>query len=682
VPDFAHRIYPLNGGHNDARPPYGIGKNEWAVGKNMRVWRGEARTAKGYISSTSSVIRTGVTAIRGLDFAVRADGTEDLVAVSDSGYWKLVGDTKTLISAGVATGQVTVVDASVTGNSGGTFTRFAAEITVGDLFWLTADGIANAVEVATISGTSAVQRMTLSANYGGATTGAASYSVWRKQTDARTRTLYWLGRWFFANGTDYLQEWDGTTFREVGMTARWDGQIPFTSTTATGGSLGSATQYEWRYVLEDSRGKYGAPAWPQLFNFTKTTAEPYTSFTLTPDVTASVPTWVSGYRMYRASGEPLGSYYYMGRLDITATFTDDGTLSASTTATAPSFAQPPPAGFEDLAVIDQRLAAISGRTLYISGQPPTDQHTDTAGRAEPESWTVTHVISDGEVSGGYSFLSIRGRTYILGSRDMYVVNVNSDDPAVWTVLPFMPNIGCASRWSIANGGDVAYWVGRYRGRMTVLAFDGQRIQDIGRGVHGILDAMDLTKLDEIQAGVGHGFYWATIPGSTYKVIEFNTDAGEGIGTWGWRDWQVQSFAQAVSKAYGAFENGLVNELESGSAKAGATQAYQLDTAGIPGAAPEWPSRFQSAQIEFDLLEFDLHSGSPVVSASTIVDDGSAVAMPNSPVAISATPIFREGLGTAVYGQRAQIRLEAEGTDVDFTVRGVTLKGDTEDRDVS
>jgi len=649
--------------------------------KNMRVWRGEPRTCKGYISSTSSVIRTGVTSIFGLDHGIRADGTEDLLAQSDGGGWKLVGDAKTLISVGSSRGLITDVSATlVTGDSD---CRFLTDYHAGDLFWMNADGIAEAKEVTSIQSNTL---MTLTDAYAGATT-AGAHDSWWKQTKARTQSAFWNNIWFFANGTDDLMEWDTTYFRPAGVPRPiLSDSAPIAALTAAGGSLSSGTTYYYRLCMHDTASAYGLPdagttsaisamatgtdlsIWLQAYdhaggsNFNTrgyiANANPW-------------PPWIPDIRIYRATAE-AGPYYYVTATSSAVTgWLDDGSITPSTTDTLPVYHHAPGAGYEDLAVIENRLAAISGRYLYISGLPPTDIHTDTAGRNEPEYWSVSHRIGDGEETGQYSFLSMWGRTYILGSRHIHIVDVRADDPAVWGVIPFLPNYGLISRGSIGNGGDQAFWVGRRGGRVTVLGWDGMsRPKDIGAPVETILASIDTANLDQCVGGVGHGFYWCYIPGAD-KTIEYNIREG----TWCWRDWHTQWFAGAETEVYAAFSDGLVNKLENGYSKAGSAQTYQLDGPAADLETPEYPKRFQSFQ-----AEFDVYAGSPDVSAQYIVDEGTPAAMPDSPVALTATPEYRVHLAEAVYGQRMQPRFLSQGTDIDFALRGFVVKGQIEMRD--
>lgn len=718
MPDIAQRVYPLNGGLNDSLPPYGIGPRQLAKAKNMRVWRNELRTCKGYVSATSSLISGSVTAMRALAYAIREDGTEDLVAASDGGYWKLVGDTKTLLSVGAARGLVTSVSgAAVVGDSSA---RFDGDYHVGDLFWITADGVASAVAISSIE---SISGMTLVSAYGGGAS-AGAHSSWWKQTDARTKTAFWANRWFFVNGTDYLTEWDTATFRRSGF-ERPNSQM-FTSTSltgvsASGGDLSASSWYYYTAAFRDKRGMTSFIAGtgdgginPAMRGVSTTSANKTINLSWAfgfdvrwygtdtparapPPEAISVVIYRSGPLTAAAAfrDQPLITFYELNTVGITTSaYTDDGSVSASLFKTQPAYNFFPDAGYEDLTVIENRLAAISGRKLFISGLPPTDPNTDTAGRLEPEYWSIEHRIGDGEEKGGYGFLTLRGRTYILGSLNMYAVAVRGDDPAVWGVIRYMPNVGSVSRWGIAAAGDVAYWLARIRGRITVVSFDGYRITEIGEPVQGILDTIDTTKFSEIAAGVGKGFYWLCIPitGGGYKTLEFNSNAGvtkpridkqgrmtgaRKLQTWCWRDWQVQEFAQAGGDIYAGFGDGMVKQLESGYAQVSSAQAYEWETAGYDLGIPEWGKHFHSMQ-----SEFDVYAGSPSVSAKYIVDEGTPAALPDSPVALSATPEYRVGIPTAVYGQRAAFNFTASGSDLDFAHRGLVIKGtpDPQDQD--
>lgn len=701
MPEVAQRIYPLNGGLNNALPAWGIAQQELAEAKNMRVWQGELRTCKGYVSSTSSVIRTGVTSIKGLGYAIRADGTEDLIAAADAGLWKLVGDTKTLISTSRARGLISSV--SGTAVSGDADVKFTADFRDGDTFWMDADGVSKEVQVASIE---TVSTMVLSAAYGGATT-AGSYSGWWKQNDSRTRMAFWNDRWHFVNSSGVLMRWDGSIFREAGLVqpnATW---AVSATPDLTAGSLETGKWYGYRIAYRDALSAFGLPATEGSNVHFQVSAATSSIKMICYDGSAQGRSWDSVLLGPSGRGAPAevqdimffrngpfdtaaevsaafsAGHSYIGQLvDAgTSAFEDDGVLAVAISG-AIEYNFPPDAGYQDLTVIDGRLAALCGRKLVISGLPPTDEHTISHGLDEPGYWPTELRIGDGEEADSYGFLTLRGRTYIIGSRNVFLVNVRGDDPATWLVRVHLPNIGTVSRWSIATAGDVAYWLGRARGRLTVLAFDGYRITDIGSPVQGILGDVDTSKFSEVAAGVGKGFYWLCVPitGGTYKTLEFNSNAGVSpdgrvMQRWCWRDWQVQDFAQAEGDIYAAFQDGMVNKLESGYAKVTAAQDYEWETHAGDLEAPEWKKHYRSMQ-----AEFDVYAGSPSVSAKYVLDEAAAVAVPNSPVALSSTPLFRVGLSDVVYGQRVGINFTASGNDLDFSHRGIVLKGEPDKQD--
>lgn len=722
MPDIGQRLYHLNGGLNDSLPAYGIGPRQVARCDNMRVWNGELRTAKGFVSSTSSLMgndigAVGVSTVRMLAYAIREDGTEDLLAASaddtyaQGGYWKLVGDTKTLLSVMTGRGVATVLTAaaySAKTVEGDSDTRFTIDYAVGDLFWLTADGVASASQVSTIA---TVSSMTLTQAYGGGAS-AGGHTGWHSQTLERTRAKFWNNRWFFVNAADPLMEWDGTTFRKTGLDPPpYDAASAsnLTATSAAGGSLSASSYYYYTYVWQDARGRYsGTPGlggtWEQppiAAEVLTTTANKTAQLTWAGALDSQLlyglsgsetipPQSVVSARLYRSN--PLSAqaadtrevtFYYLDTVAVSASaYTDDGSVSASLFQTAPAYNFPPEAGYEDLAVIDNRLAAISGRKLYISGLPPTDPNTDTAGRVEPEFWGITHRIGDGEEQGGYGFLQLRGQTFILGSQHLHRVAVRGDDPAVWGVTRFMPNVGCVSKWSIASAGDVAYWLARLNGRITVVAFDGVNLRDIGPPIQGSLAALDTASA--VAGGVGHGFYWlkAYFPGAgAHVTLEFNTNAGvdeqgRRLQTWAkhYGGYEVQEFAQAGSEVYASIA-GLVYKLESGYSFAGNAVTYGWEIAAVDLGVPEWRKHFHSLQ-----SEFDVYAGSPSVSAKYVLDEGTATALPNSPVAISANPEYRVGFPDAVNGQRVGIEYSATGTDLDFAHRGTVIKGEPDPQD--
>jgi hypothetical protein len=677
------------GGHNDSVPPYGIKPNQLANAKNWRTYNGELRTAKGYITSTSSVISTGITAVRGLDWAVRADGTEDLVGASGYGYWRIVGDTKTIIPVPTSRGTVTAV--SGTSVSGDSDTRFlhdcSGRSTPGEVwFFMTADGVAEAVK---IDSRPAEDLLVLDSSYGGATT-AGAYSLWYRVADAATRMAFWNDTWFFANGADLLGQWDGTAWRDVGFepaTAAIPNLALVTAVTATGGSLPAGT-YWYKLGQQDADGNYApiiADGSETVYDVMSATvvANSQISFYMPASYTdvgswweARNRPWTTYARIYRSSAASSGPYNYLKAIAVAGVtaVNDDGSVTLSTTDTTPVNNTRVSAGCEDLAVFDNRLCAVSGRKLYISGLPPTDVHTLAAGRLEPHYWPTTPKrVGDGEETGTLTLLVLRGELFLVGSGNVWKVARTSDDPETWPVYRFLPGVGCISRASMAKGGEWVYFLAKINGKLTVARFNGRNVQDIGTPVDTILQGIDSTKYAEAVGGVSHGFYWLTIPAGTYKTVEFNIREG----SWCWRDWQMQAFARSTDEAYIALNDGVIYKPENGYDKDTAAQDYSVDTAGLHMGASEWPVRFLSTQVEFDV-----YAGSPDVSASRIVDEGTPAAVPGSPFAVSATPMVRTALVRDAYGQRMQLRLHATGTGLDVAVREVTLKGEPEAQDMS
>ena len=112
-------------------PSWRLQPSALAEALNARVDRGMLRTPSGDSDVLASAIEGG-TDVDGLFVGIRSDGTEDIVAASNGGYWSATGNTATLISKASAGGSIASISSGYIVSGSGT--SFLGDVAVGDKF--------------------------------------------------------------------------------------------------------------------------------------------------------------------------------------------------------------------------------------------------------------------------------------------------------------------------------------------------------------------------------------------------------------------------------------------------------------------------------------------------------------------------------------------------------------------
>jgi hypothetical protein len=661
------KLYDFVLGMMDSQPAYKLDPRALAYALNMRVDRGELKTALGR-SVVNSTAMQGATTIQGIAAGQRTDGTDDVIVATNSGYWKLAGNTKTLISKYTLSAGCSI-SADLVSADGKLFNYVSA----GDAFYLSADGSISGVPIGSVSGT---QRLVLTSAYGGGVSGA--WYIWDKQTNARTRIRKYRGRWFFANGTGKMTEWDPSyaasgAFRDVGMPS---GLPAPTVAMSGGGSLDTSATYKYWVCEEDARGRYGNPGISA--SITLSGANKGTLITFNTGYSY----WTTYHRIYRTTGGG-STGYYLARVAVSATEYQDGDADSAldTTEALPTLNYQPVSGVEDFIFFDDHLFTMRGSEVRIMGLPPLNDHAgDPPGLYQPE-YDPGRAMYLGRDSGaqqdGRGFFILNKHLYALQSDSLWKLRRIGWDPDTWYFEPISLGIGCESQWTVAVGDMYAYWLGKVADRLTVLRFDGEQIVQIGRSLQGTLDT--ITAASACAAGIVQGYYRLSLDGtkSNYGELEWNTDTGAGRGAWCLRSWNHRCYAASHVSGYAGGDAGIVYKLEDTLNNATSAMTYQVDFAAVSEPAGSQSIREYLKKWRHHQLEIYAVSGLSAggLSGYYSVDKEAMVALSGYPISASnaKVKIFRGNFQNDAQGRDIQARITASGTNIKFTVRGLTLK---------
>lgn len=666
------KLYDFALGMIENLPAYKIDHRALAYALNLRVEDGELRTAAGRQFYTQGGALQGSTNILGIGSGERTDGTRDVVVASNAGIWQVLLGSSNLVSkvsrgSVVSAGDTTVV-------SGNANTRFTADvITATDYFYMSADGPTKAVQIVSAISNSQIQ---LVSAYAGSTVSGAYY-IWKRQATNRTRLVKWWKRWFVADGTNRIREWDTSAndYRDTGMMSA---ASPVSAVASGAGGLTLSSTYIYKVCWEDVRGRYGNPS-PAV-----SCASGNAGWTLSG--WGGYPAWAVYARVYRTSADGTTCYYRARTALSAATWTDvcaDGALT--TTEAAPANNYQPVTGAEDIIFFKDHLFVMRGSEVRICGLSVWDDHAgDPPGYWQPEydPGRTTYLGRDSkQQKDGMGFFILNGKLYALQSDGIYRLRDESWEPDVWT-WEKVSDVGCLSRWTVQTGpgpGGVtyAYWLGLMGGRIAVVRYDGMQPVNVGRPMEPILEA--ITATSACAAGVGKGYYRMSVWTTSAIELEYNTDTGNGRGAWSVRDWRHEAYASDPVSAFGGGDNGHVYQLETGAHDAGSAQSYQADFAAVsePQGAQqsirEYPKHWSHMQ-----LDFETKDAAATLSASYRVDGGSWLALSAyagcSPISAAAdkVKIHRCMLPNDAKGRDIQIRLQSAGTSQNYRIRGMKL----------
>ena len=657
----------------NAVPAYRINVLALAKCLHMRADRMELKTSPGRAKHNSTAI-PGAADVNGIAWGVRVDGTEDLIVGMDGGYWRIVGNTKTLIS------KVHVDDHPRLVSALGTvvYVSATAKMTranVGDYFFRDEDGPVSAVAIDAVGGNDTT--LVLVSAYGTTAVGTSAFTIWDKQAVVKSRIRMFMNRWHFVNGTNAPMEWDGNTsvFREVGLPSA----AGLSALTSAGGNMNPGT-YTYKVCWRDARACVGMPSAP----FAVAINASGTAVISFPTVRAEV----TRHEIYRTSANGTTFHFLTSGVDVSAvSWHDDSADSALNTLINPPVENfQPPVGAEDFEIHKDRVVWFKGPRAYVGGLDPLDPHAGVfQGRYQPwyapsrQWWLGRDKGEQPQIMGSFS---LGGRLHALRSRSLWVLYDRSDNPNVWEWIEILPDVGCESRWTVGHDGEVAYWLGRKDGRLTVVKYNGFE-EFVGRDVQGTLDT--IISASEAAGGCSNGYYRLAFSGSDGNTeLEWQTDKGDGRGVWATRDWRHLCYVDAEGVPYAGGSAGFVYQLDTGRDDDGApiTRDLEFPALSVPvreGQAWEYPAHWRVLQLEIESL-----SSVGAMSGYLKMDNGSYLFLSGAGFPISCAGasawIHRTDLPNEFYGRRAQLRLKSAGTGEAYTVRGHVLKAELDKRE--
>lgn len=650
----------------DSAPAYRISPEALAKALNMRIDRMELGTSPGRVKHNVTAMH-GTADEDGIAWGVRTDGTEDLIVATDGGYWRVVGDTKTLLSK--VSGASTLSLISATKVSGSTGTKWTARVSAGDQVWLDGDGMTAAAVVSAVVSDS---ELLLVSAYPKISAGTLDYTIWDKQATGKTRIRMFMNRWLFANATQRPTEYDPTTsaFREVGLPSA----AGVSATLATGGdTMPGARTYSYKVCWRDTREREGMPSVSMSYEITAASG----GIVLTwPTLRAEV-TRVDIYRV--SAGSSVFNYLASATATEGGGSWQDSSLDSAlnTTILPPTQNYQPPIGAEDFLIHRDRVIWFKGPRAYVGGLDPLNAHAGAfAGRYQPEYqpsrqwWLGRDKGEQAAIAGAFEF---GGRVYALRSRSLWMLNSTPDTPNTWGWREVLSNVGCESRWTVALDGEVVYWLGRRAGRLTIVRYDG--FARFLTQMQGSLDT--IISASEAAGGCSNGYYRLSFSGSNGdRELEWNTDRGDGKGAWAIRDWRHLCYADAEGVPYAGGAGGFVYQLDVGRQDAGASITRQVDSS-APAVQWEYPVHWRFMQ-----LEIESETAIAAISTYLKMDGGSWTHLSglNLSAAAASAWIQRQQLPNWCYGRRPQLRLKSTASTEDYRIRGAMLKGEVDIRE--
>ena len=676
-------------GMQDNVPAYKINPRALAYALNMRIDDEELQTALGRSKVNSTAM--AATDIKGLAAGQRVDGTEDVMVAVSGGYWKLDGNTKTLVSKYNTSAACSVETSGSDGVMSADATTFY--------------GVVSGVDVLILNGQMASPYMQtikeISPDYtklyldSGLSLSGASFNIWKKAADVKTRIRMYNNRWYFGNKTDKFTEWDPTmnasgAYRDVGMPSAAASTVEMSG----GGGMLSGSAFIYKYVWEDGRNRYGNASVSAAVLISG--ANLGVSHTLNK----TYPYWAEYTRIYRSAAidgisaisaisASDHTLYYRGRVAVSASYwLDNLSGGLSLDEQPPIYNYQPTSGCDDFIFFRDRLVVQRGSTVSIGGVPiwNTPHSGDPPGLVQPEydPGRQQYLGKDsGQQKDGRGLFILREKLYALQSDSLWRLDDSSFDADAWRFRQ-IAYFGCESQWTVDVDGDRAFWVGKQNGRLTVFMFDAieEQVQPIGRALRTTIKT--ITKPGALVGGCGMGFYRVSLSGSSAVEMEYNVDSGRGRGAWCLRDWKHSAYAAGTVSAYGADRTGFVYQLENTLGNASSAQSYEVHFAELSdppelqgGSISEYPKHWGPWQLEVYGI-----SGIGSIGLSGFYSvDGSAEGLISGSTSISAAnatvKIHRCALPNEAYGRRCQIRLKSFGTGKKFRIRGFTLKAQVE-----
>jgi hypothetical protein len=458
-------------------PAWKTDLNALAESLNVRVFEDEVMTTNGRAKENATALQNNA-AIQGMEYGVNSDGTERLVVAADGGYWRVNGDTKTLLSKAPQIGASSV---AVTGTGAmaitGTATQWTEDIAAGDLFYFDADGITAATEVTAVDSDTLI---TLSEAYKGSESGGP-YVIWDKQnTTNKPQIVKYMDKWFFVNGVNRPMQWEADTdeFREVGFGTA---EAITAVSGAAGGNLSADTWYGYKVARESLVGSYrrygnatsqtaldcGANGSVSATNFDTFKAF-QTHWRIYRTLSQATEAAVSTAQFFHLTSVPVSAVSAASWHDTLADSVITNSL-ANVSDEAPTQQDQPPISAASVMIHKDRLLWTVGSDLYIGGLPPYDYHSDAKGRYEPEYAPLAQIRYIGrdtrDEAGCRGNFEQNEIAYFLRSRTLYALRSESDDPTIWQTVVARYDVGGEAFWSVAQDGKFTYWLGRLGGRL-------------------------------------------------------------------------------------------------------------------------------------------------------------------------------------------------------------------------
>jgi hypothetical protein len=668
-------------------PAWKTDLNALADSLNVRVFEDEVQTTLGRAKENATAIQSGAT-IQSMEYGVNSDGTERLIVAADGGYWRVNGDTKTLISKAPQVGEA-VAEVSAQIQVDCTATQWTEDIAAGDLFYFTADGVTAATQV---SGVASDTQLLLSVNYKGAAT-SGPYEIWDKQdTTNKAQIVKYMDKWFFANGVDRPMQWEADTdeFREVGFgTAE-----PITAVSgAAAGSLSADSWYGYKVARESLVGSYrrygnatsqtaldvGGNGSVSATNFDSFKAF-QTHWRIYRTLAQATEAAVSTAQFFHLTSVPVSSVSAASWHDTLADSVITNSL-ANVSDEAPTQQDQPPISAASVMMHKDRLLWTVGSDLYIGGLPPYDYHSDAKGRYEPEYAPlaqIRYIGRDTRDQVGCQGNFEQGEVaYFLRSRTMYMLRSESDDPTIWQTVVAREDVGSEAFWSVAQDGQFTYWLGRLGGRLGVMRFNGAIVDNLGKPIQGSVDTFTVSTLSAAAAGCSEGYYYLSVNTSGGdKTFELNTDRGNGRMSWSEKDWFAESYCKGTTKGYCGDDSGFVYQLEQGLDDAGSAITRRIATAAV---------RFRTQDPHSDrywkiggrvYAEVYSQNGFSALSGWFKRDEGSWVGISGYPISAAAgATVYKSAfLPDTQNGRGFEFKFESSGTGEDWTFRDLYFDG--------